>query len=150
MPNNSVENIGYALGRASPVSLIPKSTSAGDCIEKILPELDGRITAMSYRVPTSVVCYCHLVVRVRRDVTTDEIRAGLREAYPYVQVSSDPLVSVDMIGETASAVVDDRFTLVSHNRDVRLSLAYDNEWGFISRVAELISHLPDTAATREP
>jgi glyceraldehyde 3-phosphate dehydrogenase len=130
-----------ALGRASVGAVIPKTTTAAGCVESVLPELAGRITGMSYRVPTAVVCYCHLVVRFADDVTLPAVQRQLRASSPYLRVSGEPVISVDLIGEVASAVIDSRFLEQADNRSIRLSLAYDNEWGFAARVHDLVTQL---------
>lgn len=130
-----------ALGRASVGAVIPKTTTAASCIESVLPELAGRVTGMSYRVPTPVVCYCHLVVRFAADVTLDAVRQHLYASSPHLRISGEPVISVDLIGEVASAVIDSRFLEQVDNRSIRLSLGYDNEWGFAARVRDLVTHL---------
>ncbi|MGH3888236.1 MAG: glyceraldehyde 3-phosphate dehydrogenase NAD-binding domain-containing protein [Pseudonocardiaceae bacterium] len=130
-----------ALGRASVGAIIPKTTTAARCVESVLPRLTGRITGMSYRVPTPVVCYCHLVVRFTADVTLDLVRQHLHASSPHLRISGEPVVSVDLIGEMASAVIDSRFIEQVGDRSIRLSLGYDNEWGFAARVRDLVAHL---------
>jgi glyceraldehyde 3-phosphate dehydrogenase len=130
-----------ALGRASVGAIIPKTTTAARCVESVLPELAGRIASMSYRVPTAVVCYCHLVVRFAGNVTLDTVRLHLDACSPHLCISGEPLVSVDLIGEVAAAVIDNRFLEQADNRSIQLSLAYDNEWGFAARVRDLVTQL---------
>lgn len=130
-----------ALGRSAVGAVIPKQTTAARCIEAVLPSLAGRLSGMSYRVPTASVCYCDLTVRFQNAIAAADVTRILSSGSSYVRLSTEPLVSVDLIGEPASAVVDHRFIGQVDRRTVRLSLGYDNEWGFAGRVNDLIAHL---------
>lgn len=130
-----------ALGRSAVGAVIPKQTTAARCVEAVLPSLAGRLSGMSYRVPTASVCYCDLTVRFQDNVAAADVAHLLSTGSPYVRLSTEPLVSVDLIGDPASAVVDRRFIGQVDRRAVRLSLGYDNEWGFAGRVNDLIAHL---------
>ncbi len=133
----------YALGRGSTTSLIPKTTTAGPAIMSLLPDLDGHISSSSYRVPTSLVCYGDVSAHLKTDTTREAVIDALMSAAPFVRLSDEPLVSTDLIGETASAVVDIRWLSVEHGRYIKVSVGYDNEWGYCSRVVDLIDRLEE-------
>lgn len=132
----------FALGRASAGCLIPKSTTAGAAVADLVEGLRGRITSLSYRVPTAAVCYGNVAAVLRRDTTTPVVLAALRRELPgVVRFYDEPLVSTDLIGESASAAVDVRWVTVEAGRFLGISAGYDNEWGYCSRVADVIDRL---------
>lgn len=131
----------YALGRACVGALIPKGTTAGDAVMQAVPELRGRIQSHSYRSPTAVVGYADLGITLERKASRSEVIEALSGLGPVIALSEEPLVSVDMIAEPTSATVDLRWLEINDERRLRLVLAYDNEWGYASRIADLISDL---------
>lgn len=132
----------FALGRASVGSIIPKATTAGAAIMDLVPALRGRIASQSYRVPTAAVCYGQLSALLAEETGAGEILEVLREELgPILRFTDEPMVSTDLIGEAASAVVDSRWLTVERGRYLSLSAGYDNEWGYSSRVADLIGRL---------
>lgn len=141
----------FALGRASAGCLIPKSTTAGAAVADLVEGLRGRITSLSYRVPTAAVCYGNIAAVLSRDATTAEVLATLQRELPsVVRFYDEPLVSTDLVGEAASAAVDVRWVSVEGGRFLGLSAGYDNEWGYCSRVADLIDRLADATPPPRP
>lgn len=141
----------FALGRASAGCLIPKSTTAGAAVADLVEGLRGRISSLSYRVPTAAVCYGNIAAVLHRDTTAPEVLAILRHELPeLVRFYDEPLVSTDLLGEEASAAVDVRWVTVEGGRFLGLSAGYDNEWGYCSRVADLIDRLAATEPTPPP
>ena len=139
----------FALGRASAGCLIPKSTTAGTAVMELVEGLRGRITSLSYRVPTAAVCYGNIAAVLQRDTSVPEVLAVLQRELPeVVRFYDEPLVSTDLLGEEASAAVDVRWVTVESGRFLGLSAGYDNEWGYCSRVVDLIDRL--AAATPPP
>lgn len=130
----------YALGRASPGALIPKRTSAVEAIEEHVARARGRMLGMSVRVPTPVVSYAVLDMHLERGGTTEELLAVLEAGAPHIVIEREPLVSTDYIGTTASATVDARFTSLDGEGYARVCVAYDNEWGYVQRLADVIQH----------
>lgn len=131
----------YSLGRSSVLSLIPKDTTAARATLDVLPELQGRIDAISFRVPTHIVSASDLCGLVQTDVTAAEVNAhfaaqALRrpDVFGYEE---DQLVSIDYLGMTTSFVLDARRTRVLGSRFVKLVLWYDNEWGYSCRVLDV-------------
>ena len=131
----------FSLGRSSVNALIPKNTTVISALEPVLPHIPPRMSALSYRVPTQVVCSADLTL----DVNTPTDRAGLLGFFeerfgdsPYVTIESESLVSTDFIGQSQSAAVDARWLNVVDGRLLKIVLWYDNEWGYSSRVVDLL------------
>ncbi len=136
----------YAIGRASPGSLIPKPTSAIEATQRVLPTLRGRMQCMSFRVPTQTVGAANLYLTLRRGTSLEEI-ASIFESYEAKQRWSiihnnrEPLVSVDYAQTEYSAVVDTRWSSLTNEENLFLVLWYDNEWGYSNRVVDLVRFL---------
>jgi glyceraldehyde 3-phosphate dehydrogenase len=134
----------FALGRAAVSSIIPKNTTALTAVEKILPEISGRLMSFSYRIPTGVVASSDLTLNIDTAATDQEIREFLQTQVTkssYVEANNDSLVSIDYEKSEASAIVDFQWLKVS-GKTIKIVLWYDNEWGYSARVldlAELVS-----------
>ncbi|SIS00286.1 type I glyceraldehyde-3-phosphate dehydrogenase [Williamsia sterculiae] len=132
--------------RAAALSTIPTSSGAGGTIGRIIPELDGKLTAASLRVPVPVGSITDLTATLSRPVTVDDVNAAFRAAAesgplsPYVAYSEAPLVSSDIVGNPHSAVFDAPLTQVVDNQ-VKVFAWYDNEWGFSNRLVELSARI---------
>jgi glyceraldehyde 3-phosphate dehydrogenase len=129
--------------RAAAVSMIPTSTGAARATSLVIPEVEGLIDGMAVRVPTPDVSIVDLVAEVDRPVTEDEVNAAFRSAAEgrlkgVLAVSDEPLVSVDFTGHPASSIVDAMSTSVVDGRLVKVLAWYDNEWGYSSRVVDLV------------
>ena len=129
-------------GRAATMSMVPTTTGAAKAVELVLPELEGRLDGVSVRVPTPDVSLADLVAVTEKPASLEAVLAALREAADgklkgILRVSDEELVSVDLTGETCSAVVDAPFAMTLGDRMVKLLLWYDNEWGFSTRMVEL-------------
>ncbi|MDE2973937.1 MAG: type I glyceraldehyde-3-phosphate dehydrogenase [Gemmatimonadota bacterium] len=140
--------------RAASLSMIPTTTGAARAISLVLPELEGRLDGMAVRVPTPDVSLVDLVAELEQDATAGDVNDALRAAAKtdlagILRVEEDPLVSVDFTGEPASSVVDAPSTAVVGGRLAKVLAWYDNEWGYSSRVVDLVSYvgrrLPRTA-----
>ena len=132
--------------RAAAVSMIPTTTGAARAISLVLPELEGKLDGMAIRVPTPDVSLVDLVVELEVDVSEREVNDALRAAAStelagILRVEEEPLVSVDFTGESASSVVDALSTAVMGRRLVKVLAWYDNEWGYSSRVADLVEYV---------
>jgi len=134
-------------GRAAALSIIPHSTGAAKAIGKVLPELDGRLSGFSLRVPVPVVSVVDLTVQVERATDAASVNAAFREAAAtpdllgILGVSDEPLVSADFQGDPRSAVVDAALTMVSGAHLVKVLAWYDNEWAFSNRLIDTALHL---------
>ena len=129
--------------RSAAVSMIPTTTGAAKAVALVLPELKGKLDGMAMRVPTQDVSVVDLVAEVDKDVTAEEVNAAFREAAGgalkgILEVTDEPLVSVDFIGTSASSIVDSLSTKVLDKRMVKVLAWYDNEWGFSCRMVEMI------------
>lgn len=131
----------YSLGRSSVMSLIPKDTTAGEAAIRVAPQLAGKLDAISFRVPTSIVSGSDMTIQVGRDVTLDELRRHFKDLaaaksriYEYQE---EHLVSIDHRGTTKSAVIDANRIKVLNKRMIKMVVWYDNEWGYSNRVVDI-------------
>ena len=132
--------------RAAALSIIPTSTGAAKAIGLVLPELKGKLDGISLRVPTPNVSIVDLVAEVEKTTTKDEINAVMKKAAEgplagILQYSEEPLVSVDFRKNPNSSILDAPYTAVLEGNMVKLLSWYDNEWGYSSRVVDLIRFL---------
>ena len=129
--------------RAAALSIVPYSSGAAKALGKVVPELDGRLTGYSLRVPVPVVSVVDLSVTLRREVTVAEINAAFRKAAEsgplqgILGYSDEPLVSCDYQGDPRSSIIDGLSTLVIGGKLVKILAWYDNEWGFSNRLVDL-------------
>jgi glyceraldehyde 3-phosphate dehydrogenase len=134
-------------GRAAALSMIPTSTGAAQATARVLPELAGKVDGMAIRVPVPDGSVTDIVAQLERSTSTKEINTRLREAAarPPLQgilaVSDDELVSVDIIGNPHSSIVDAPSTMVLEGTMAKVLAWYDNEWGYACRLAELAGYL---------
>jgi glyceraldehyde 3-phosphate dehydrogenase len=129
--------------RAAALSIVPYPSGAAKALGKVIPELDGRLTGYSLRVPVPVVSIVDLTVTLKREVTMAEVNAAFRKAAEsgllegILGYSEEPLVSRDYRGDPRSSIIDGLSTLVIGGRLVKILAWYDNEWGFSNRLVEL-------------
>jgi glyceraldehyde 3-phosphate dehydrogenase len=131
--------------RAAAVSIIPTSTGAAKAIGLVLPDLKGKLDGMSMRVPTPDGSVVDLVAELGRDVTKEEINAAMKAAADgpmkgVLEYCTDPIVSIDVVGNPASSVFDSLQTMVMGGTGnfVKCVSWYDNEMGYSSRVVDLV------------
>ncbi len=139
--------------RAAHMSMIPTTTGAARATGKVIPEVEGKIDGLAIRVPTPDVSLVDLVARVTTDVTADQVNAAMRAAAAgalqgVLAVSDEPLVSVDYTGHSASAIVDALSTSVIDERLVKMLAWYDNEWGYSTRVVDLVRYVGERLPAR--
>ncbi len=133
--------------RAAALSMIPTSTGAAKALKLVIPEMAGRIDGFSMRVPTPTVSVVDLVALVEKKTTKDEINAALKKASEsgplkgYLGYEENELVSADFRGDARSSIVDALSTMVIGGNLVKVLSWYDNEWGYSSRVHDLINFL---------
>lgn len=130
--------------RAAAVSMIPTSTGAAKAVGLVLPELKGKLDGFAIRVPTPNVSLVDLVCRVKRNVTAEEINAAIKEAAKgpmkgILNYCDEELVSIDFNGNDASSSFDSKLTKVMEGNMVKVISWYDNEWGYSTRAAELLT-----------
>ncbi|MFE4646230.1 type I glyceraldehyde-3-phosphate dehydrogenase, partial [Streptomyces sp. NPDC056730] len=127
------------------VNIVPTTTGAAKAIGLVLPNLDGKLSGDSIRVPVPVGSIVELNTTVARDVTREEVLAAYRAAAEgslagVLEYSEDPLVSSDITGNPASSIFDSALTRVD-GRHVKVVAWYDNEWGFSNRVIDTLELL---------
>jgi glyceraldehyde 3-phosphate dehydrogenase len=132
--------------RAAALSIIPTSTGAAKAIGLVLPELKGKLDGISLRVPTPNVSIVDLVAEIEKTTSKDEVNAVMKKAADgslrgILQYSEEPLVSVDFRKNPHSSILDAPYTSVLEGNMVKLLSWYDNEWGYSSRVVDLIRFL---------
>jgi glyceraldehyde 3-phosphate dehydrogenase len=133
--------------RAAALSIIPTTTGAAKATGLVIPEVKGRIDGVSLRVPTPDVSIVDLTAEVERATTVEEVNAAFKKAAGsgplkgILDVSDEPLVSVDYIGSLFSSVIDSLSTAVIDGTLVHVSSWYDNEMGYSSRCVDLLAYL---------
>jgi glyceraldehyde 3-phosphate dehydrogenase len=133
-------------GRAACYNIIPSSTGAAKAVGKVIPELNGKLTGMSFRVPTANVSVVDLTVRLEKGASYETICAALKEAAEgkmkgILGYHNDDVVSSDFIGDTHSSIFDEKAGIALTDNFVKLVSWYDNEAGYSNRVLDLITHM---------
>lgn len=136
-------------GRGAGFNIIPSSTGAAKAVGKVLPALNGKLTGMSFRVPTPDVSVVDLTVRLEKSATYDEIKAAIKaesegKMKGILGYTEDAVVSTDFIGDSRSSIFDASAGIALTTNFVKLVSWYDNEWGYSSRVIDLIVHMAST------
>jgi glyceraldehyde-3-phosphate dehydrogenase type I len=127
------------------MNIVPTSTGAARAVSLVIPEVKGIVDGVAYRVPTPTVSIVEFIANVKRSTTVDEVNAALREAaasgplHGILDVTDEPLVSMDLKGNTHSSIVDSQLTMVVGGDMVKVAAWYDNEWGYACRVSDLAS-----------
>lgn len=132
--------------RAAAENIIPTTTGAAKAVSLVLPELKGKLNGMSLRVPTPNVSITDLVAELEREVTVEEVNAAFKEAAEgplkgILDYSEEPLVSSDYNGNPHSSIIDGLSTMVMEGNMVKVLSWYDNEWGYSSRVVDLVGYI---------
>ncbi len=128
--------------RAAGESIIPTSTGAARAIGLVMPELKGKLDGFAMRVPTADVSVVDLAVKLGKDTSAEAINEKMGEAAAgdlrgILQVSTEPLVSIDFKGNAHSSILDAEYTKVMDGNFAKVMSWYDNEWGYSSRVVDL-------------
>ena len=129
--------------RAAGISMIPTTTGAAAAVGQVLPELQGRLDGIAMRVPTPNVSVVDLVAEIGSKASAEEINAAFGAAASgplagILQLSREPLVSIDFKGNPHSSIVDASYTRVMEGDFVKVLSWYDNEWGYSSRCVDLV------------
>jgi glyceraldehyde 3-phosphate dehydrogenase len=134
--------------RAAAVSIIPTTTGAAKAVTLVIPELKGKLDGMAVRVPTPDGSLTDLTCVLKKEVTRDEINSALKKAAEnhlqgIMQYTEEPLVSIDIIGNPHSAIIDGLSTKVmgEHGKFIKILSWYDNEWGYSCRLVDLINYM---------
>ena len=146
----------WRAGRAASANIIPSSTGAAKAVAKCYPVMKGKLTGMAFRVPTVDVSVVDLTCELETPTTYDEIKAEIKlasETYAkgIVGYTEDPVVSSDFVGETCSTVFDAGAGIMLTPTFVKLVSWYDNEWGYSTRLVDLIANMAakDGAVSKE-
>lgn len=129
--------------RAAALNIIPTSTGAAQAVAKVIPDLKGKFTGYSLRVPTPTVSIVDFTGVLEKNTTTEELREKLKKASEnelkgILEYNDKPLVSMDFKGNPASSIVDAEYTTVQDGNLVKAVAWYDNEWGYSNRVCDVI------------
>lgn len=134
--------------RAAAVNIIPSSTGAAKAIGLVIPELQGKLTGNSYRVPTPTGSLTDFVAELKADVTVEEVNAAFKEAAEgpmkgVLEYSEDPLVLQDIVSNPHSSIFDAGCTMIMEGNMIKVASWYDNEWGYSNRAAEGLAMLAE-------
>merc|ERR1719378_1524235 len=133
-------------GRGAGQNIIPASTGAAKAVGKVIPDLNGKLTGMAFRVPTPDVSVVDLTVRLSKEASYEEICAKLKEASEgsmkgILGYTEDMVVSTDFVGDDRSSIFDAKAGIQLSPTFVKLVSWYDNEFGYSNRVIDLIKHM---------
>ncbi|MFY7740416.1 MAG: type I glyceraldehyde-3-phosphate dehydrogenase [Flavobacterium sp.] len=133
-------------GRAASVNIIPSSTGAAKAVGKVIPALNGKLTGMSFRVPTVDVSVVDLTVKVAKETSYDEIMAVLKKASEnelkgILGFTEDDVVSQDFVGDSRTSIVDAKAGIGLNSTFFKLVSWYDNEYGYSSKLIDLSVHV---------
>ena len=133
-------------GRAASTNIIPSSTGAAKAVGKVIPELNGKLTGMSFRVPTIDVSVVDLTCRLEKPATYDEIKGAMKKASEnelkgIMGYTEDDVVSSDFIHDPRTCIFDAKAGIPLNDNFVKLVAWYDNEWGYSNKVVDLILHM---------
>lgn len=133
-------------GRAAAGNIIPSSTGAAKAAAKVIPEMKGKLTGMSFRVPTLNVSVVDLTCRLEKAATYDEIKAAVKAAADgemkgVLGFTNDSVVSSDFIGDSRTSIFDAEAGIMLNPNFVKLISWYDNEWGYSCKVLDMIAHM---------
>jgi glyceraldehyde 3-phosphate dehydrogenase len=134
--------------RAAAQNIIPTSTGAARAVGLVLPELNGKLHGIAFRVPTATGSVTDFVADLSREVTVEEVNQAFQKAAEgplkgILEYTEDPIVSSDIKGNPHSCIFDALSTMVMQGRMVKIMAWYDNEWGYSCRTADLCSFISD-------
>ncbi|UCS92913.1 type I glyceraldehyde-3-phosphate dehydrogenase [Echinicola marina] len=133
-------------GRGAGQNIIPSSTGAAKAVGKVIPELNGKLTGMAFRVPTPDVSVVDLTVKLKKGASYEEICAKMKEAADgelkgILGYTEDAVVSNDFIGDARTSIFDAGAGIQLSDKFVKLVSWYDNEWGYSNKVVDLVAYI---------
>jgi len=133
-------------GRSALANIIPSSTGAAKAVGKVIPELNGKLTGMSFRVPTPDVSVVDLTVRTKKSATWDEVKAALKKASEnelkgILGYTEEAVVSQDFVSEPMTSVFDAEASIALNDNFFKLVSWYDNEFGYSTKLIDLAQHI---------
>jgi glyceraldehyde 3-phosphate dehydrogenase len=140
-------------GRGAAQNIIPSSTGAAKAVGKVIPDLNGKLTGMSMRVPTANVSVVDLTARIEKGASYEQIKDAIKEAANgplkgILAYTEDDVVSSDMNGNTNSSIFDAKAGISLNDNFVKLVSWYDNEWGYSRRVLDLLAYIAKVDASK--
>ncbi len=134
--------------RAAAQNLVPTTTGAAYAVTRVMPELEGKLHGMAFRVPVPTVSIVDLVADLEREVTVEQVNEAVRAAAEgplkgILDYCQEPLVSMDFKGNPCSSIFDALSTMVIAGNMIKVLAWYDNEWGYCCRLADLAAYLVD-------
>lgn len=133
-------------GRGAAQNIIPSSTGAAKAVGKVIPELNGKLTGMAFRVPTANVSVVDLTVKLKKPATYKEICAKMKEASEthlkgILGYTEDAVVSTDFNGDSRTSIFDADAGIQLNDTFVKVVSWYDNEWGYSNKVLDLLAYI---------
>ena len=133
-------------GRGAGQSIIPSSTGAARAVGRVIPELNGKLTGMAFRVPTPDVSVVDLTVNLARPASYEQIKTTMKEASQnglsgILGYTEDPIVSNDLLGESCTSVFDAGAGMALNDQFMKLVAWYDNEWAYSCKCIDLMQHM---------
>jgi len=133
-------------GRAASANIIPSSTGAAKAVGKVIPQLNGKLTGMSFRVPTVNVSVVDLTCRIEKAASYDDVKAAMKEASEgemkgVLGYTEDSVVSSDFIGDSRTSIFDANAGISLSPNFVKVVSWYDNEWGYSCKILEMICYM---------
>merc|ERR1712078_508224 len=137
-------------GRCASANIIPSATGAAKAVGKVIPELNGKLTGMAFRVPTPDVSVVDLTVRLEKATTYDDICAKMKEVAEgsmkgVLGYTDEQVVSNDFIGDDRSSIFDAKAGIALNDKFFKLISWYGNEYGYSNRVVDLIAYMHQKA-----
>ncbi|MDD3921332.1 MAG: type I glyceraldehyde-3-phosphate dehydrogenase, partial [Eubacteriales bacterium] len=139
-------------GRGAAFNIIPSSTGAAKAVGKVIPDLNGKLTGMSFRVPTADVSVVDLTCRLAKGASYDEIKKVMKAASEskewkgIIGYTDEKVVSSDFITDSRTSIFDADAGISLNDNFVKLVAWYDNEWGYSNKVCDLIAHMAEVDA----
>jgi glyceraldehyde 3-phosphate dehydrogenase len=133
-------------GRGAAQNIIPSSTGAAKAVGKVIPELNGKLTGMAFRVPVPDVSVVDLTCKLAKPATWDAIKAAMKktsegEMKGILGYTEDEVVSSDFIGDARTSIFDANAGIALNDTFVKIVAWYDNEWGYSNKVVDLIQYI---------
>jgi glyceraldehyde 3-phosphate dehydrogenase len=132
--------------RAAAANIVPTTTGAAKAVTLVIPELEGKLHGVAFRVPTTTVSLCDFVADLDKEITIEQVNQAMKAAAQgklkgYLEYCDLPLVSSDFKGNPASSIFDSMSTMVIAGNMIKVLSWYDNEWGYSNRLADLVMYV---------
>ena len=133
-------------GRGAYQNIIPSSTGAAKAVTLVIPELKGKLTGMSFRVPVADVSVVDLTVRLNKAASYDQIKKAMKAASEgelkgILGYTEEDVVSTDFLGDARTSIFDAKAGIALNDNFVKVVAWYDNEWGYSNKLIDLVQHI---------